>query len=121
MNIAIKSVRQELTVKDRQLIEEKLTSLQKFTKSSSTPAQLECEVEESIAVERAGAKFRAEANLSVDGKLYRAEAMGPTLEGAVDKVRDELARELRHARGKERNLFKRGGAAIKKMLRFGRE
>jgi ribosomal subunit interface protein len=121
MNIAIKSVRQELSLQEKVLIEEKLSSLEKFTKNSQTPAQLECEIEESIAVERAGAKYRAEGNLSLDGKLYRAEALGATLEAAVDKVRDELARELRHARGKERNLFKRGGSAIKRMLRFGRE
>lgn len=118
MKIAFKS-KQELSQRDRDLIEEKFKALDKFAARGSVPVQMECEIEESIAVERAGARFRAEGNLTINGKLYRAEAMGPTLEAAVDKVRDELARELRHARGKERNLLKRGGAAIKKMLRFG--
>ena len=69
---------------------------------------------------RAGARYRAEGNLSVDGKLLRAEAMGDTLEGAVDQMRDELVRELRKSRGRERGLAKRGGTALKRLLRFGR-
>ena len=120
MNIIIKSPRQELGLTDRNLIEEKFSSLKKLTSNSSAAVQLECEIEESIAVERAGAKFRAEGNLTVDGKLYRAEALGTTLEGAVDKVRDEITREFRRSREKERGLLKRGGYAIKRMLRFGR-
>lgn len=117
MNITIKSTHKDLTLSVRELIEEKLSTLEKMVNDSAT---LSCEIEESIAVERSGAKFRAEGNLSVDGKLYRAEATSTTLEGAVDRVRDDLARELRRARGKERGLLKRGGAMLKRMLRFGR-
>lgn len=119
MNISFKS-KQEFNQRDRDLIEEKFKALDKFAAHGSVPASLECEIEESIAVERAGSRYRAEGNLTINGKFYRAEAMGPTLEAAVDEVRDELARELRHARGKERNLLRRGGSAIKRMLRFGR-
>lgn len=117
MNITIKSTHRDLTLLERELIEGKFSALQKMVGEA---ALLSCEVEESIAVERAGAKYRAEGNLSVDGKLYRAEATSSTLEGAVDRVRDDLAREVRRARGKERGLLKRGGAALKRMLRFGR-
>ena len=67
-----------------------------------------------------GASYGAEGNLSLNGRLFRAEAMEETLEGAIDAVRDDLMRELRRTQGRERGLLKRGGAAIKKMLRFGR-
>ncbi len=120
MNITIKTTHQELTDAMRELIEGKFSALEKLTAHSKVPAALECEIEESIAVERAGARYRAEGNLSLDGKLFRAEATSATLEGAVDRVRDDLAREIRRARGKERGLMKRGGAALKRMLRFGR-
>lgn len=110
----------ELTQEVRELIEGKLSALEKFLERSG-PAELSCEVEESVATVRAGAKYRAEGTLFVDGKSFRAEAMHESLEGAVDKVRDELSREVRSARGKERGLVKRGGAALKRMLRFGRD
>lgn len=118
MNITIKTTPYDLTLAMRELLEEKFSALDKLVANPKSPAILECEIEESIAIERAGAKYRAEGNLSVDGKLFRAEANSSTLEGAVDRVRDDLVRELQHSQGKKQGLMKRGGAAIKKMLRF---
>ncbi len=119
MNITIKAPHHDLTEAMQNLIESKFSALDKLTAHAGTPVALSCEIEESIAVERSGAKYRAEGNLSLDGKLFRAEATGNTLERAVDQVRDQLARELESAHGKKHGLLKRGGAALKQMLRFG--
>jgi len=119
MNISIKTTHHDLTSEMRALIEEKFSALDKLVTHAGSPATLACEIEESIAVERAGAKYRAEGNLSVDGKLFRAEATSGTLEGAVDRVRDDLSRELSHTQGKKHGLLKRGGTALKRMLRMG--
>ena len=120
MNITIKATHHQLTDEMRGLIEEKFSSLDKLMANPMSSATLACEVEQSLAVERAGARYRAEGNLSIDGKLFRAEAENATLEGAIDHVRDDLMRELRRARGKEHGLVKRSGAALKRILRFGR-
>jgi ribosome-associated translation inhibitor RaiA len=120
MHITIKTTHYELNLATRELVEGKFSGLGKLVASSTSPATLACEIEQSIAVERAGAKYRAEGNLSVDGRLYRAEATSSTLEGAIDIVRDDLIREVRRERGRGRRLIKRGGAALKQMLRFGR-
>ncbi len=120
MNITIKTTQHELTPSVQRLVEEKFATLGKIVENPQSPAMLSCEIEESIAAVRAGAKYRAEGNLSVDGKLFRAEAENSTLEGAIDRVRDELVREVGRTSGKERGLMKRGGAALKRMLRFGR-
>ncbi len=119
MNITIKTTPQDLIFSARDLIEGKLSSLDKLLERTTGPVSLSCEVEESIAVERSGARYRAEGNLSVNGQLFRAEATSNTLEGAVDQVRDELTREVQSAHGKRRSLLKRGGAALKRMLRGG--
>ena len=119
MNITIKATHHELTSAMRALIEEKFSGLTKLVANAATPTTLACEIEESIATLRAGAKYRAEGNLLVDGKLFRAEAVSGTLEGAVDRVRDELIREFSQSQGKKRSFVKRGGAALKRMLRFG--
>lgn len=120
MNITIKSTGPDLTDEVKTLVEEKFSSLEKIISKSNVPAQLSCEIEQSIAVERAGSKYRAEGNLKVDGETFRAEATGETLEDAVDNVRDQLTRTLQGARGKRRELLKRGGAALKRMLRIDR-
>ena len=120
MQITIKATHNPLSEDARMFIEKKFGPLERLVSRAVSPAMLECEIEESMAVERAGAKYRAEGNLSVDGKLYRAEAEGVTLENAVDTVRDDLMRSVRDAQVKRRGFIKRGGAALKQMLRFGR-
>lgn len=119
MNISIKASGFELVPGTRALIEDKLLSLEKHLGEHAGTALLACEVEESIAAVRAGAKYRAEGTLRTNGETYRAEALAETLEGAVDRVRDELAREARGARGKSRGLLKRGGQRVKQWLRGG--
>lgn len=118
MNITIKATHQDITLEMRELVEEKFSTLDKLLMRSTDPS-LACEIEESIAVERSGAKYRVEGNLSVDGKLFRAEATGTTLEDAVDQVRDGLSREVQRAQGKRQGLLRRSGAALKRMLRLG--
>lgn len=119
MNITIKSTQQDLTGGTRALLEDKFSIIDRLTSSSATPVLLECEIEQSIAVERAGAKYRAEGTLAVNGATLRAEADGLTLEDAVDQVRDDLVRQVNSSRGRRRDLVRRGGAAIKRMLRMG--
>ena len=116
MNISIKATGHTLSEETRELVESKFAKLGKLV---GEEAQLSCEIEESIATVRAGARYRAEGNLSVEGQLYRAEALGDTLEGAVDRARDELLSELRQSKSRTRRLAKRGGAFVKSWLRFG--
>ena len=119
MHITITVRNQALTPAVQDLVEEKFSALEKLVVRATSPVTLACEIDESMAAVRAGAKYRVEGNLGVDGKLFRAEAENETLEGAVDRVRDGLVRELQNAQGRKENLLKRGGAALKRMLRFG--
>ena len=114
MNITIKARNHKISLETHDLIESKFGALKKF----APDATIACEIEESIAIERAGAKFRAEGNLTVNGRLFRAEAEAMTLEGAVDRVRDDLTRELQKAQGRKQSFVRRGGVALKRMLRM---
>lgn len=121
MNISIKATRYQLTEETRELVERKFSALKKFIPDTTTDSlTLICEIEQSPSVERAGAQYRVDGNLAINKKLFYASAQSGTLEGAIDRVRDELARELGDTRGKRRTLLKRGGAALKQLLRFGR-
>lgn len=108
-----------ITVDDHlpDLIEQKLITLEKFI--GEAPSL--CEVEfERLTHQQTGDIHRVEVNLTVNGKLYRAEATAESFEAAVDEVRDELDAELRRTREKDNTLLKRGGRKLKSLLRFGR-
>ena len=108
-----------ITVDDHlpDLIEQKLITLEKFI--GEAPSL--CEVEfERLTHQQTGDIHRVEVNLTVTGKLYRAEATAESFEAAVDEVRDELDAELRRTREKDNTLLKRGGRKLKSLLRFGR-
>jgi ribosomal subunit interface protein len=117
--INIKATNMELSDELRSLLEQKIQALEKFIPNDESDVVCQAELER-MTDKQSGRIQRAEVNLRVAGKLYRAEATEEQMEKAIDSVRDEIKRELRKARGKEQSLMKRGGQAIKRMVRFGR-
>ena len=115
--ITIKRTNTEPNEALESLAQQKLNSLEKYTHDAPTM----CEVEfERITNQAQGPVHRVEANLEVNGTLYRAEATEENFEKAVDEVRDELDKALRRAGKKHDTLVRRGGRKLKDMLRFGR-
>lgn len=115
--ITIKTSHITLTSQLETLLEQKFASLGKLI---DTRGDERCEIElEKIAEHQSGKIYRAEVNLYIGGKMFRAEATEEQIEQAIDTVRNELKHELQHAHGKRQSLFKRGRQTIKNMLRFG--
>jgi len=120
MNITINATKYQLTEETEKLVKEKLTAPLRLLGATGANALLEIDVEEAPAEGRSSTPCRLIAQLTVDGKVFRAEAVKPTPEIAADRVRDDLEAEIRRTRGRSRALVKRGSAALKQMLRFGR-
>jgi len=120
MNITIKATKYNLNPETEALIEEKLAAPLRLLGNESDRALLEIEIEEAPAEGRSAEPTRLVARLSVNDKVFHAEAVKPTAESAADKVRSQLEAEIRHSRGRAHTFFKRGGATIKRILRFGR-
>ncbi len=118
MNITIKATKYTFTPEEEMLIEKKLAAPLRLLGEESDNALLEIDVEQAPPEGRSSEPYRLIANLKVNGKVFHAEAVKPSPESAADTVRRELEAEIRKTRGRARKLFKRGGAAIKKMLRF---
>lgn len=96
------------------LAERKYTSLEKFW---SEDAQVFCEVEfDKVTSRNSGPIHRVEVNLTVNGKLYRAEATMESFEEAIDEVRDELDKELRRSKEKQDTLVRKGGRELKERM-----
>ena len=120
MNITINAAKYKLTPETEALIKEKLAAPLRLLGEKRDTALLEIEVEQAPPEGRSSQPYRLVARLAVDGDVFHAEAVKPTPESAADRVRSELESEIRKSRGRGRKLFKRGGAAIKRILRFGR-
>ncbi|NCN52251.1 ribosome-associated translation inhibitor RaiA [Candidatus Parcubacteria bacterium] len=109
----------EVTDTLRTLVEQKFAKLGKFI---GDRPDVTCDIElEKMTGSHSGNIFRAEVNIRVGGKLYRAEATTDQIEKSIDQMRNEVEREIRKAQSKEQTLVKRGGAMIKRMMRFGRD
>ncbi|MDB5264563.1 MAG: hypothetical protein JWN64_134 [Parcubacteria group bacterium] len=63
-----------------------------------------------------GRIWRADINLDVPGARFRAAALEESIEAAIDKVTDELAKEVKTARERQQSLVRRGGAAMKSFV-----
>ena len=115
--INYKATNTELDEKLQTLVDQKFSSLEKFTGDET---DVKCDVEfEKETASQSGRVHRVEANLWLAGKLYRAEASEISFEEAIDEVRAELDKEMRRANKKRDTLVRRGGRAIKEMLRMG--
>ena len=119
MNIAIRATKYQLSPETEALIEEKLAAPLRLLGKESDRALLEIEIEEAPPEGRSPAPCRLVARLIINDQVFHAEAVKPSPESAADKVRNELEAEIRHSRGRARRLWRRGGAALKRMLRFG--
>lgn len=93
------------------VMDQKMTVLQKFVDEGSNVL---CEVEfQKTAQQNSGQVFRVETNVTIDGKLYRADATEESFEKAIDEVKSELDKELRRSKDKEISMVRRAGRALK--------
>ncbi len=117
--ISYRATNTELDPKLQDLLEVKFSSLEKYIGEET---DVKCQVEfEKETASQSGDIFKIEANLWLHGKMYRAAASMDSFEKSVDEVRAELDKELRRAHKKRNGLVRRGGRALKSMMRFGKE
>lgn len=99
MQIILKGTHIELTDDIRELVEEKIGSLNRFLHDLD-PASVEARVEVGIPSEHTVSRgiHRAEVNLTLPGALLRAETENAELSAALTEVRDELERQVERYR-----------------------
>ncbi|OIO30711.1 ribosomal subunit interface protein [Candidatus Nomurabacteria bacterium CG1_02_43_90] len=120
MKINIKTTNMEGTAALSSYVEEKLQSVEKFTlPHESEDVVAEVEIGKINNHHQSGDVFRAEVNLRVRGKSFRATSEKSDLYAAIDDMRNELVREITSHKDKARTIVRRGGGILKKMLRFG--
>lgn len=117
--INLKGTQFELTDELRDLCEKKVAMLEKLLPEGETDIVCDAELER-MTGQQSGKIYRAEINLRVGGKLFRAEATEERMEDAIERAKEELERELQKAKGRNQSLFRRGARKVKDLFRFGR-
>ncbi len=117
MKKIIKTKDLEISIAIEDYIDKKLGTLNKFVVDANEElAVAQVELARTTRHHRTGDIFRAEINLSLDGKLFRAESEKDDIYAALDDVRDELEREIKKFKTKKETIFLRGARSIKKLF-----
>ena len=109
----------ELTQAIEDYLEKKLATLKKFFSDFNEElVMVEIELGRTTRHHQTGAIFRAEINLSSNGKLFRVESERDDLYAAIDEVRDDLEREIKKFKEKKETVFVRGARSLTKAFRL---
>ncbi len=118
MTINIKATNTELTPAISTYVEEKVLGLDKFIVADD-PESILANIEIGLSTKhhQSGKIYRAEINLHIGGKYIRAVSEQEDLYVAIDDMRDQVLREITSFKNKKRDLFRKGGTAVKDFLK----
>lgn len=105
----------ELTDAIREYAWNKISELQKFL-PEGTHASVDIILERTTNHHKKGDVFKAEANVSVPGQLLNAEQVHEDLYAAIDKLKDEVGRELKKYKEKLTDKRMKGARDAKEDL-----
>ncbi len=117
MNISIKASDIELTSEISDYVNKKIGSLDKYFKNKSPDIIVRVEVGKVTNHHQSGDIFRAEVHISGDGLDLYAVSENDNILSAIDAVKDEIKREIKRAKGRNNTLSRKGGEAIKNMMK----
>lgn len=103
MNLDIKATNLELTPSIKEYIETKILGLSKFIEKWEKIGAVETrfELARTTNHHNKGDVYYAEINITLDGKLVRAEASGEDAHAVIDKVKDTIKKEIAKLKGKK--------------------
>lgn len=117
MEIRYKGLQYDLPQAVTDKAQKKLLALKKYLGRDADNARAYVELGRETTAHQSGRIWVARINFSSRGTFYRAEATEETIENAIDEAANELGKELRRAKRKNVNLFKKGGLTFKSFAR----
>jgi ribosomal subunit interface protein len=118
MNISIKATNLSLTSELKEYAEEKIGALERLLpKQSADAVKVDVEIGKPSKHHRKGEVFRCEVNVTMGKILLRAEEPGQTPFESIDRVRDEIEREVKKMKSKRRSTARRAEREVSRRLR----
>ena len=119
INFHIKTKNIDLTPEITSQVHDKIGTVEKFIDISGDKEVLaEVEVGLRSKHHKKGNVYRTEVNLTYNGKFSRAVVKAGSVEESLDKLKDEITRQVRRDKNKKENMFVKGGRQIKRMLKL---
>jgi ribosomal subunit interface protein len=117
MQINFKGTNYELPANISALAKRKVDGLAKYLGSNKENARAYVDLGKETGAHQNGNIWRADINFDVGGNRFFAKAVEDSIEKAIDRAVNELAKELQTARKRELSLAKKGGSIIKSLMR----
>ncbi len=116
MKTNLKGTNLELTPQIRDYLDKRLAPLEKFLPDEES-CMVDVELGRSINHHQTGDVCRAEINVNVGNRTFRAVSEQQDLFSAIDFMKDEITRELGSYKEKRISIMRRGGQKLKNLLR----
>lgn len=115
MNIAISGSHIDLTDALQNHVDSEFAKIEKLI---DPHARITVEIGKTTEHHKQGNIFKAEAKIVEPKAEYFATIISDDLYTAIGMLSDELSEQITRSKDRQRTLFKRGSAMIKKLLRF---
>ncbi|MDO8564424.1 MAG: HPF/RaiA family ribosome-associated protein [bacterium] len=119
MRLNIKATDIALNDDIREYLNKKLLSLSKIIDLEDEAVLVAAELGRTTRHHQTGPIFRAEINIYRGKESFRASAEAEDLNAAIDMMREEIAHKIASSKGKYTSLVRRGGHAVKELMRGG--
>ncbi len=116
MNTNIKTTNISLTDAIAEYVSKRLEKIEKIV-GDDTSVQCDIELARTTAHHNKGDIFKAEAHIVGAGLNIFHASEKEDLYAAIDEMRDAVLRELKSHRSKNMSSIRRGGAAVKNMMK----
>ena len=119
MQLSIRAKNIKLSPELKNYVEEKIgETLDKLLVHERPPLKAMAELIRLTYHHQKGMIFRAEVQVLLHGHQIVDEANGETIKEAVDLAKDELEREIKSHRGKEKTIVRKRKRFLKKLMKI---
>ncbi len=117
MRTRIKTTNITLTPDIAEYLEKRLAAFEKLTAHHSEDAFLDVEIGRTTKHHHSGDIYRAEINIHIGQKNFRAVQETGDLHSSIDAAKDQMMDELRSEKGKRMSLIRHGGQKVKAFIK----
>ena len=107
----------EITSEISDYLHKRLSSIEKFLPTNEGSFIVDVELGRTTNHHNTGDVFRAEINLFIGGKTFRAVSEQIDLHSAIDDMKDEVTRELSSFKEKRISIVRRAGQKFKGLFK----
>jgi putative sigma-54 modulation protein len=112
MDIIIKGKNIEVTTHIKDYAEKKLKKACRFADDDKLILEVDME---QVPEKEKGKRFKTKVNLSIPGRIITVESVSETIKASIDKIKDEIERQIKEHKEKIKTREVKEGQKAKKL------